>query len=182
MTIWHFHQKEFLENTDNRQTDDTKNYKVCTRSCTQNKKLSNNDNSNLYNEQLLSYFLFNTKLFTPHPLWGTWTHKSSSLCGLLFHHNLHRGCSSAFASASIRGCWVLTRQRLVEDRNARSARRVEHFCHSEDVFVSITTAVWYKYYIWTSLEEILFCNRNVLVRSYSLRNLLPSISETVGGL
>ena len=25
----------------------------------------------IYNEQLLSYFLFNTKLFTPHPLWGT---------------------------------------------------------------------------------------------------------------
>ena len=78
----------------------------------------------VYNEQLLSYFLFNTKLFTPHPLWGTWTHKSSSLCGLLFHHNLHRGRSSAFASASIRGCWVLTRQRLVEDRKSRPFGRV----------------------------------------------------------
>ena len=81
----------------------------------------------IYNEQLLSYFLFNTKLFTPHPLWGTWTHKSSSLCGLLFHHNLHRGCSSAFASASIRGCWVLTRQRLVEDRKSKPVGRVVNF-------------------------------------------------------
>ena len=53
---------------------------------------------------------------------------------------------------------------------------------TQKMYLSITTAVWYKYYIWTSLEEILFCNRNVLVRSYSLCNLLPSISETVGGL
>ena len=88
----------------------------------------------IYNEQLLSYFLFNTKLFTPHPLWGTWTHKSSSLCGLLFHHNLHRGCSSAFASASIRGCWVLTRQRLVEDRKSKPVGRVVNFFFSKSFF------------------------------------------------
>ena len=53
---------------------------------------------------------------------------------------------------------------------------------TQKMYLSITTAVWYKYYIWTSLEEILFCNGNVLVHSYSLCNLLPSISETVGGL
>ena len=52
---------------------------------------------------------------------------------------------------------------------------------TQRMYESITT-VWYKCYIWTSFEEILFCNRNILVRPYSLRNLLPLISETVGSL
>ena len=39
---------------------------------------------------------------------------------------IHIG-SSAFASTSLRGCWVLTRQRLVEDRKSRPVGTVGNF-------------------------------------------------------